>query len=162
MLHVSSGLYDVDLEARTVQPVYWTGPSHSVVRGFWFVLNHTGKWMPVNEATAGFLETAYQHRVWEKESPMQINVGEGLTASFYSEGDVWLHEKNVVNLLSQIGFGLRPGYRLSRGYPNVAELGGGEVGLHAGGAQGSGDEIEHVVCSLSLSLLQGEYFRDPL
>jgi hypothetical protein len=92
---------------------------------------------------------------------MQINVGEGLTASFYSEGDVWLHEKNVVNLLSQIGFGLRPGYRLSRGYPNVAELGGGEVGLHAGGAQGSGDEIEHVVCSLSLSLLQGEYFRDP-
>ena len=51
------------------------------------------------------------------------------------QGDIWLHEKGVVNLLSQMGFGLRPGYRLSRGYPDAATLGGGEVGLHAGGAQ---------------------------
>jgi len=59
VLHVSAGLYDVDLEAMTVEPVYWDGAEHRIVRALWFILDNTGCWMPVEDRTAESLEAAY-------------------------------------------------------------------------------------------------------
>lgn len=39
---VKAGLHEVDLVKRRVQPCYWPGTTHRVIRGSWFVDRGSG------------------------------------------------------------------------------------------------------------------------
>ena len=41
-LLVKAGLHEVDLVKRRMQPCYWPGTIHRVIRGFWFVDKGSG------------------------------------------------------------------------------------------------------------------------
>lgn len=41
-LPVKSGLHEVDMVKRRMQPCYWPGTTHRVIRGSWFVDKGSG------------------------------------------------------------------------------------------------------------------------
>ena len=41
-LPVKSGLYEVDMVKRRMQPCYWPGTTHRVIRGSWFIDKGSG------------------------------------------------------------------------------------------------------------------------
>lgn len=44
---VRGGLFEVDLERRTLNACYWPGPQHRVLRGTWFAEKAPDDWAPL-------------------------------------------------------------------------------------------------------------------
>lgn len=67
-------LFEVDLESRSLLPVYWEGPIFEVRRGTWFVTDVSSKQTPCPERLAEELETLYyedsQRSATEREKPI--------------------------------------------------------------------------------------------
>ena len=51
---VRGGLFEVDLERRTLNACYWPGPQHRVLRGTWFAEKAPDDWAPLQVLEGGF------------------------------------------------------------------------------------------------------------
>lgn len=51
---VRGGLFEVDLERRTLNACYWPGPQHRVLRGTWFAEKAPDDWAPLQVVGGGF------------------------------------------------------------------------------------------------------------
>lgn len=61
---VRGRMFEVDLKRRMMQPCYWPGSRHRVLRGTWFV-EKQGDYVPVREMIAEKLEQAFLSRAWD-------------------------------------------------------------------------------------------------
>lgn len=61
---VRGRMFEVDLKRRMMQPCYWPGARHRVLRGTWFV-EKQGDYVPVREMIAEKLEQAFLSRAWD-------------------------------------------------------------------------------------------------
>ncbi|KAI8140561.1 DDHD domain-containing protein [Fennellomyces sp. T-0311] len=52
-------LFEVDVTARTISPVYWEGPTYEVRRATWFIQGDGSKWIPCEENLAEQIELGY-------------------------------------------------------------------------------------------------------
>ncbi|KAI7847447.1 DDHD domain-containing protein [Circinella umbellata] len=52
-------LFEVDVTARTISPVYWEGPTYEVRRATWFIQGDGSKWIPCEESLAEQTEIGY-------------------------------------------------------------------------------------------------------
>jgi len=129
--------FEVDLHSRLMRPCYWPGRKHRVVRGTWF-LDKQGDFLPLREAIAEQLETAFVSRVWDpskkrltvqRDGRMAARVelgsfqGSVVTfALFYSGYDICMVEDTsfawIKKKLSKSGGENR--YQLRRGYVEPA------------------------------------------
>lgn len=125
--------FEVDLRSRMMRPCYWPGRKHRVVRGSWFV-EKQGDFLPLREAIAERLETAFVSRVWDPSKKMLAIQRDGRMAArvelgsfqgsvvtfalFYSGYDIQLIEDTsfawIKKKLSKSGGENR--YPLRRGY----------------------------------------------
>lgn len=53
-------LFEVDIDARLLLPVYWDGPAYEVRRAIWFQQGDAGKWIPCSENLSGQLEAGHK------------------------------------------------------------------------------------------------------
>lgn len=77
LVPVYCGRYDVDLERRVLQPVYWDEPERRVIRSLWFHGN-VGERIPYEEADSEELESAVERLTAGKERvPLLVPVNRG-------------------------------------------------------------------------------------
>ncbi|KAI8093670.1 DDHD domain-containing protein [Halteromyces radiatus] len=55
-------LFEVDVEKRTIAPIYWEGPIFEIRRATWFIQGDGSKWIPCEENLAEQIEIGYQKR----------------------------------------------------------------------------------------------------
>eukprot|EP00889_Picochlorum_renovo_P003739 jgi/Picre1/30769/NNA_006129.t1 len=79
-------MFEVDLKRRMMQPCYWPGARHRVLRGTWFV-EKQGDYVPVREMIAEKLEQAFLSRAIELTSHQGAVV---MYALFYSGYEVYI------------------------------------------------------------------------
>lgn len=53
-------LFEVDIEKRTIGPIYWEGPIFEIRRATWFIQGDGSKWVPCEENLSEQLEIGYQ------------------------------------------------------------------------------------------------------
>ncbi|ORX55645.1 hypothetical protein DM01DRAFT_258558 [Hesseltinella vesiculosa] len=64
-------LFEVNVQKRTIEPIYWEGPTHQVRRATWFIQGD-GKWFPCQENLAEQIETGYhKYKPYEAPAPTQ-------------------------------------------------------------------------------------------
>ncbi|KAI9250566.1 DDHD domain-containing protein [Phascolomyces articulosus] len=68
-------LFEVDVTARTITPVYWEGPTYEVRRATWFIQGDGSKWTPCEESLAEQIEIGYyKHKPYlMAEDPINTN-----------------------------------------------------------------------------------------
>lgn len=134
---VRSGIHEVDLEKRLLQPCYWPANRHRVMRATWFA-EKSGEWVPLKESLADSLETGYRSAVWLPRKGLTIEQPDGsgpaarfnfdtsveksgLYALFYSETEAYLVRDSNFAWLAKLGatsaaapnrMRLRRGYQL--------------------------------------------------
>ncbi|ORZ20251.1 DDHD domain-domain-containing protein, partial [Absidia repens] len=52
-------LFEVDVEKRTIGPIYWEGPIFEIRRATWFIQGDGSKWVPCEENLAEQIEIGY-------------------------------------------------------------------------------------------------------
>ncbi|CAO3623533.1 unnamed protein product [Cunninghamella blakesleeana] len=55
-------LFEVDINKRAIDPIYWEGPTFEIRRATWFTQGDGSKWVPVEENLAEQIEIGYQER----------------------------------------------------------------------------------------------------
>ena len=72
-------LFEVDMDRRDVYPIYWSGSVYAVTRAYWFFLDSSNKYTPVDEHLAQQIEHAYQkHRPWTYFKPNTATINTAL------------------------------------------------------------------------------------
>ncbi|KAI9498558.1 DDHD domain-containing protein [Zychaea mexicana] len=81
-------LFEVDVTARTISPVYWEGPIYEVRRATWFIQGDGSKWVPCEESLAEQIELGYyKHKPYlMAEDPITTTTtNPSSTSSLYPE-----------------------------------------------------------------------------
>ncbi|KAL0042774.1 hypothetical protein WJX79_010528 [Trebouxia sp. C0005] len=128
-LLVKAGLHEVDMVKRRMQPCYWPGTLHRVIRGSWYVDKGSG-YAPLKETVADELEEAYRSHIWDPSLRHVKKQKQGVTAarveltSLFTKGQYALFvSDSEAYLCTDTTFGswfarkgTPPGAKLRRGY----------------------------------------------
>ncbi|XP_058790056.1 phospholipase DDHD1-like isoform X2 [Phymastichus coffea] len=149
---VRGGMYDVELENMKCVSIYWPGEEWEIMRGIWF---YDGSWIPLEMDHSEVLEEAHL-KIFQKQTLTQSsstpNLGtpthtykvihtEHFTQyhiDWHAIDDVVLHSeytpsKLMRSVTSKFGFTKTTGYRLVRGYKELATM------------EDKPDDIDHLV-----------------
>lgn len=128
-LLVKAGLHEVDMVKRRMQPCYWPGTLHRVIRGSWYVDKGSG-YAPLKETVADELEEAFRSHIWDPNLRHVQKQKQGVTAarveltSLFTKGQYALFvSDSEAYLCTDTTFGswfarkgTPPGAKLRRGY----------------------------------------------
>ncbi|XP_055371459.1 uncharacterized protein LOC129605616 [Condylostylus longicornis] len=84
IVQVEGGRYDVNINERTREPIYWRGGPTEVRRCSWFFKSVDSKYVPYEEQIADFLESEYREASNSGEWRKKVALGNGETVVFHA------------------------------------------------------------------------------